>query len=182
MARNMSVIGIVESRPLAESIVSALQNRGFATDQISALFPDKWGTSDFAHEHNTKAPEGAVAGAASGGLIGGTIGLLAGIGALAIPGLGPFIAAGPLMAALSGIGAGAAVGGLSGALIGLGIPELEAKKYEGKIRGGNILLAVHVTDKDQQRLAEEVLERGGAHDIHATSESSVPSEMRVAQR
>ena len=179
MRKNKLVVGIVESQAQAENIVSTLQGAGFSRDDISALFPDKRGTTDFAHEHNTKAPEGAVAGATGGGLLGGAVGLLAGIGALAIPGLGPFIAAGPLMAALSGAAAGAALGGVAGALVGMGIPELEAKKYEGKLRGGNILLAVHVNDGDEQKRAEEILKTQGAHDITATSESSVPKQARL---
>ena len=174
MSKNKSVVGIVDDEARAESMVVALQSAGFSRNDISVLLPDKRGTKDFAHEHNTKAPEGAVAGVAGGGLVGGTIGLLAGIGALAIPGLGPFIAAGPLMAALSGAAAGAAVGGVAGALIGMGIPELEAKKYEGKLRGGNVLLAVHVDDGDQQKRAEQVMKTGGAHDVSAVGESSVP--------
>jgi hypothetical protein len=174
MSKNKTVIGIVESQAQAETIVDSLQAGGFSGNDISALFPDKRGTKDFAHEKNTKAPEGAVAGIAGGGVIGGTIGLLAGIGALAIPGLGPFIAAGPLMAALSGAAAGAAVGGVAGALIGLGIPELEAKRYEGKLRGGNILLAEHVESSEMQKRAEELLKRGGAQDVTSTSEASVP--------
>jgi hypothetical protein len=172
--KNKTVLGLVETQMQAESIVNALQTAGFRLNDVSALFPDKQGSKDFAHEKNTKAPEGAVTGAAGGGLLGGTIGLLAGIGALAIPGLGPFIAAGPLMAALSGAAAGAAVGGVTGALIGLGIPEIEAKKYEGKVKGGNILMAIHVDDNEWQKKAEEILKRNGAHDISATSESSVP--------
>lgn len=179
MSKNKTVIGIVESQAQAESLVDALQAAGFSGNDISALFPDKRGTNDFAHEKNTKAPEGAVAGVAGGGLIGGTIGLLAGIGALAIPGLGPFIAAGPLMAALSGAAAGAAVGGVTGALIGLGIPEIEAKRYEGKVRGGNILLAVHVESSEMQKRAEEILKRAGAQDVTSTSEASVP---RIAEK
>src|SRR4030095_4237516 len=149
------VVGIVDDEARADSLVASLQAAGFAGNDISVLLPDKSGTKDFAHEHNTKAPEGAVAGVAGGGLVGGTIGLLAGIGALAIPGLGPFIAAGPLMAALSGAAAGAAVGGITGALIGLGIPEIEAKKYEGKLRGGNILVAAHVDDGSQEKRVKE---------------------------
>jgi hypothetical protein len=180
MAKNKTVIGIVDSQSQAESIIYSLQRSGFPLHQISALLPDKRGTSDFAHEHNTKAPEGAVAGVASGGVIGGTIGLLAGIGALAIPGLGPFIAAGPLMATLSGAAAGAAVGGVAGALVGLGIPEIEAKKYEGKVRGGNILLAVHADDNERQKRAEEILQLGGAHDISTTTEAAVPKEAQVS--
>lgn len=176
MAKNRTVLGIVDSEIQAEQIVVALQRAGFSSSDLSALFPDKNGTRDFAHEHNTKAPEGAVAGVTSGGVVGGTLGLLAGIGALAIPGLGPFIAAGPLMAALSGAAAGAAVGGVTGALIGLGIPELEAKTYEGKLRSGNILIAVHVESGEEQSRAKEILERAGAHDVSSTSEASLPKE------
>ncbi len=182
MSKNTTVIGIVDSQSQAEQIVSALQNGGVPVSDISVLLPDKRGTKDFAHEHHTKAPEGAVAGVAGGGLVGGTIGLLAGIGALAIPGLGPFIAAGPLMAALSGAAAGAAVGGVAGALIGLGIPELEAKKYEGKLKGGNILMAVHVDNGEERKRAEEILKRGNAHDISTTSEASVPKEKAAGPR
>lgn len=174
MSKNKVVIGIVDAEIQAENIVQRLGKEGFATSDISAIFPDKHGTKDFAHEHNTKAPEGAVVGVTSGGVLGGTLGLLAGIGALAIPGFGPFIAAGPLMAALSGAAAGAAVGGVAGALIGLGIPEIEAKKYEGKLRGGNILIAAHVDNADEEKRAKEVFKREGAHDISSTSESSVP--------
>src|SRR5215213_771282 len=129
-----SVIAIVDNSSQADSVVSSLQASGISPSQISVLSPDKRGTKDFAHEHNTKAPEGAVAGAGAGGMLGGTLGLLAGIGALAIPGLGPFIAAGPLLATLSGVAAGATVGGVTGALVGMGIPEVEAKRYEGKLR------------------------------------------------
>ncbi|HEY3498189.1 MAG TPA: DUF3341 domain-containing protein [Polyangiaceae bacterium] len=174
MSKNKSVIGIVDDETRAENMVVALQSAGFSTTDISVLLPDKRGTKDFAHEHNTKAPEGAVAGVAGGGLVGGTLGLLAGIGALAIPGLGPFIAAGPLMAALSGAAAGAALGGVTGALIGMGIPELEAKRYEGKLRSGNVLLAVHVDDREQQKRAEQVMKQGGAHDVSVTGEATVP--------
>lgn len=169
-----SVMGIVETRERAETILGALQQIGIPTSDISILFPDKAGTHDFAHEHNTKAPEGAVAGAGTGGVIGGTIGLLAGVGALAIPGLGPFIAAGPLMAALSGAAAGATVGGVVGALVGLGIPEIEAKRYEGKVRGGNILIAVHVEAREVRNRVEDLLERGGARDVTTSAESAVP--------
>src|SRR5688572_11929029 len=163
MNKNRVVIGIVDSEIEAENLLQRLREAGFETQEISAIFPDKRGSRDFAHEHNTKAPEGAVVGATGGGLLGGTLGLLAGIGAIAIPGLGAFIAAGPLMAALSGAAAGAAVGGVTGALVGLGIPELEAKSYEGKLKGGNILLAVHADDRDWQKKAEDILKRNGAH-------------------
>jgi uncharacterized protein YcfJ len=169
-----SVIGIVETRIQAERAVSDLQTSGVPSSQISVLLPDRQGTKDFAHEHNTKAPEGAVVGGGAGGVIGGTIGLLAGIGALAIPGVGPLIAAGPLMATLSGAAAGAAVGGVAGALVGLGIPEIEAKTYEGKIRGGNILIAVHIEDSEQEKRAKATLERHQAHDVVVTGDSSVP--------
>jgi len=170
-----AVIGLVSSYTQAEACVGQLQAAGFSNNDISALFPDKKGSRDFAHEKNTKAPEGAVAGASAGGAIGGTVGLLAGIGALAIPGLGPFIAAGPIMAALSGAAAGAAVGGLTGALIGMGIPELEAKQYEGKIKDGNILLSVHVDSSEQRERAKRILEAGGARDVSTTGEESIPS-------
>lgn len=170
-----AVIGIVETRAQAEAVVDALQRSGnIAVNDISVLLPDTQGTRDFAHEHHTKAPEGAAAGAGAGGVLGGTLGLLAGIGALAIPGVGPLIAAGPVLAALSGAAAGAAVGGLTGALVGLGIPEIEAKAYEGKVRGGNILIAVHTETREQQRAAEEVLKQAGAHDVDTTNEASVP--------
>lgn len=180
MASNKAVIGLAATQEQAEKIVTDLQAAGFSRDDISALFPDKKGTRDFAHEQNTKAPEGAVAGASAGGAIGGTIGLLAGIGALAIPGVGPLIAAGPLMAALSGAAAGAAVGGLTGGLVGMGIPELEAKQYEGKILGGNILLSVHSEDSKERDRAKEILKLGGATDVKVTSEGSVPSSDKTA--
>jgi hypothetical protein len=174
-----AVVGIVETNVQAEAVLGTLRQSGFQAEQISVLFPDRQGTRDFAHEHNTKAPEGAVAGAGAGGVLGGTIGLLAGIGALAIPGLGPFIAAGPIMAALSGAAAGAAVGGVAGALVGMGIPEFEAKAYEGKLKGGNILIAVHVENDQSKKLASDVLKRAGAHDINTTSEASVPASARL---
>ncbi len=174
MASKKAVVGLVSNQMQAEALVAQLQQVGFTNSDISALFPDKQGTRDFAHEQNTKAPEGAVTGASAGGAIGGTLGLLAGIGALAIPGVGPLIAAGPIMAALSGAAAGAAVGGIAGALIGMGIPELEAKVYEGKIKGGNILISVHVDDGDQQSRAKKVLEAGGATDVVTAGEASVP--------
>jgi len=177
-----SVIGIVETQIQAERVVDQLQQSGVPSGDISALFPDKRGTKDFAHEHNTKAPEGAVAGVGAGGVLGGTLGLLAGIGALAIPGVGPLIAAGPLMATLSGAAAGAAVGGITGGLIGLGIPEYEAKTYEGKIRNGNILLAVHTENSETEKRAKQVFEANGAHDIAVTGDSSVPKKSEQVSR
>ncbi len=176
-----AVMCIVQSEPQAEAIVRQLQTSGFTNSDISVLFPNKDGTRDFAHEHNTKAPEGAVAGAGTGGVVGGALGLLAGIGALAIPGLGPFIAAGPLLAALSGAAAGATVGGVAGALVGLGIPEIEAKRYEGKIKGGNLLISVHTESSEEQKRAEEIFNAAKAEDVCSAAESSVPkaTEARV---
>jgi hypothetical protein len=178
---NKVVIGILDSRSQAEDLVSRLQSAGISAADISALLPDKHGSTDFAHEHGTKAPEGAVAGAGAGGLLGGTLGLLVGIGSLAIPGLGPFIAAGPLMAALSGAAAGAAVGGLTGALVGMGIPEVEAKHYEGKLKGGNILLAVHTEDADERSTVEDIMKECGAEHVSSTTEASVPKERSYKQ-
>jgi len=170
-----SVNCIVRSEIQAGNIVDRLRASGFSNNDISALLPDKRGTKDFAHEHNTKAPEGAATGAGAGGVVGGALGWLAGIGALAIPGVGPLIAAGPLMAALSGAAVGAAVGGVSGALIGLGIPEYEAKRYEGKIKEGNILLSVNAEDSKRVSIAKDIFEEFDAEDISVTSEASVPS-------
>jgi len=181
MASKKSVIGLLPSENSAEAVVNGLSDAGFATSQISVLFPDKSGTRDFAHEKHTEAPEGAVAGVGAGGAIGGALGLLAGIGALAIPGLGPFIAAGPIMAALSGAAAGAAVGGVTGALIGLGIPEIEAKQYEGKIASGNVLVSVHVDNGNERDVAKRIFERARATDIMTVGEEEVPSQ-RVASR
>jgi hypothetical protein len=173
-----AVIAIVPTQMMAESIARDLTVAGFSANDISVLFPDRRGTKDFAHEHNTKAPEGAATGAGAGGLLGGTLGLLAGIGALAIPGLGPFIAAGPIMAVLSGIAAGAAVGGFAGALVGMGIPEYEAKVYEGKLRSGNILLSVHTNDGDERTRALAVFKRAGVTDAATQTEASVPARER----
>lgn len=169
-----AVIGFVESSAQAERVVASLKERGFALNDVSVLLPDKKASRDFAHEAHTKAPEGAVAGVGTGGVLGGTLGLLVGMGSLAIPGLGVFIAAGPLLAALSGAAAGAAVGGVTGALIGMGIPEVEAKIYEGKIKGGNVLIAVHTDNAEQQKKAEEVLKAHGSKDVSTRSEASVP--------
>jgi hypothetical protein len=171
-----AVFCIATSEFQAESIVNELKVAGFSDNDISVLFPDKTGTKDFAHEHHTKAPEGAAAGAGTGGVLGGTLGWLAGIGLLAIPGVGPFVAAGPIMAALSGAAVGAAVGGIAGALIGMGIPEFEAKRYEGKIRAGNILISVHTEGQQEAKRARDIFEQAGAHDIAATSEAHVPEE------
>jgi len=171
-----TVICIASSETQAEAIVDRLQSIGFSNQDISVLFPDKRGTKDFAHEHNTKAPEGATTGAGAGGVVGGALGWLAGIGALAIPGVGPLIAAGPLMAALSGAAVGAALGGIAGALVGMGIPEYEAKRYEGKIKGGNILIAVHSENSEEAKRAKAIFEEFGAQDISTTGEAGVPKE------
>jgi hypothetical protein len=174
-----AVFCIVKSEAQATGIVDDLKRAGFAKDDISALFPDKTGSRDFAHKQETKAPEGAATGAGAGGLLGGTFGWLAGIGALAIPGVGPLIAAGPIMGLLGGAAVGAATGGLAGALVGYGIPELEAKQYEGKVKGGNILLSVHTDDGSQVSTVKEIFKRHNAEDIAYTGEASVPRRERA---
>jgi len=167
---NTSVYGLYNTRAQVEDAVERLRTAGFRSTDISVLFPANEGTKDFAHEKSTKAPEGAAAGGASGAVVGGTLGWLVGIGALVIPGLGPFIAAGPLMAALGGVGVGAAVGGITGALVGMGIPEYEAKRYEGMVRGGHILLSVHSDDGEWTKRAKVILEQTGAQDIATAGE------------
>jgi len=171
-----AIFCLCDDEPRAEQIVDQLRTRGFSNNDISVLFPDNSGTRDFAHEQNTKAPEGAAAGAGTGGVLG----WLVGIGSLAIPGAGRFMAAGPIMAALAGAGVGAAVGGISGALVGLGIPEYEAKQYEGKIKGGNILISVHAEDGDDRDQVEQIYKNAGAHDISYTGEAGVPKKERRA--
>src|SRR5438874_2726250 len=163
--KNTAVFGIYRDRQQAEQAVDALRSAGFRNSDVSALLPDNVGTKDFAHEKNTKAPEGTTTGATSGAVLGGALGWLAGIGALAIPGLGPFIAAGPIMGTLAGAGAGGAVGGLIGALVGMGIPEYEAKRYEGRIKEGGILMSVHADNSDWAKKAEEILKQSGAEDV-----------------
>jgi hypothetical protein len=170
--KNTAVFGIYPNYASVESGVDALKAASFRNTDISVLFPENVGSKDFAHEKGTKAPEGAVAGAGTGAVVGGALGWLAGIGALAIPGLGPFIAAGPIMAALAGVGVGGAVGGLTGALVGMGIPEYEAKRYEGRVKAGGILLSVHSDNSDWTKRAKEILERTGAQDIASTGEAS----------
>lgn len=176
-----AVYGLANTTAQAERIVSDLQAAGFPAADISVLFPDKEGTRDFAHEKNTKAPEGATTGGLAGMGVGGVLGLLAGIGALAIPGAGPFIAAGPIMGALSGAAVGGATGGIIGALVGLGIPELEAKQYEGKLRAGNILISLHTDDSADRARAKEILETAGAQDVSSAGEASVPKSARVSE-
>jgi hypothetical protein len=162
-----------------DTIIRNLQSAGFSGNDISVLMADKEGTKDFAHEHNTKAPEGAATGAGTGAVLGGTLGWLAGVGALAIPGLGPLIAAGPIMAALGGAAVGGTVGGLTGALVGMGIPEFEAKRFEGKVKSGSSLISVHSDNSDETKRAKEIFERAGAKDITTAGEAAVPSGGRV---
>ncbi len=167
-----SVLCIATSITQAKTIIDQLKVAGFPNNDISMLFPDKGSTRDFAHEKETKAPEGAATGGAVGLGVGAVLGWLAGIGSLVIPGVGPFIAAGPIMGALGGA-VGGATGGIIGALVGLGIPEYEAKRYEGKIRGGNILISVHTDDSGQRKRAKEIFEQAHAEDISSTGEAHV---------
>ena len=169
--KNTAVFGIYRSRTAVESAVDRLRQENFRNTDISVLFPENEGTKDFAHVKNTKAPEGTAAGATSGAVIGGGLGWLAGIGALAIPGVGPLIAAGPIVAALAGAGAGGVVGGITGALVGMGIPEYEAKRYEGRVKEGGILLSVHCDDSKWVQRAKEILEQTGAEDVSSTGET-----------
>src|ERR687888_913114 len=168
-----AVFCLAKTEAQAITIVDQLKTAGFSANDISVLFPDTHGTKDFAHEQHTKAPEGAATGAGTGGILGGALGWLVGIGTLAIPGLGPFIAAGPIMAALSGAAAGAALGGITGALIGMGIPEYEAKRYEGKLKEGNLLISVHTEDRTERARAKRIFEQAGAEDIADTAEARV---------
>jgi hypothetical protein len=169
-----AVFCIVKS-PQAVSVVDRLKTAGFSNNDISVLMPNKSGTKDFAVDNSTKAPEGAATGAGTGAVLGGGLGWLAGIGALAVPGVGPLIAAGPIMAALTGAAIGGTVGGLTGALIGMGIPEYEAKRYEGKVKSGNALISVHSEDSDETDRAKAIFEAAGAEDISTSSEASVAS-------
>jgi hypothetical protein len=170
-----SVFCIAQSNQQTELIVSNLKTAGISNNDISVLFPDKDSTRDFAHEKHTKAPEGTAIGGTVGMGTGAVLGWLAGIGSLAIPGVGPFIAAGPIMAALSGAAVGAATGGLSGALIGAGIPEYEAKRYEGKIQGGSALISVHTANSETIDRVKDIFEQANAEDISSTGEASVNS-------
>jgi hypothetical protein len=170
-SKNTAVFGIYPTYPTVERAVEELRAGGFRNTDISVLFPENVGTKDFAHSKGTKAPEGATTGAGTGAVVGGALGWLAGIGALAIPGVGPFIAAGPIVAALAGVGVGGAVGGVTGALIGMGIPEYEAKRYEGRVKRGGILLSVHSDNSHWTDKAKDILERTGAEDIASTGET-----------
>ena len=169
--KNTAAFGIYRDEVSAGSAVDALQAAGFRNTDISVLFPENEGTKDFAHEKHTKAPEGTATGAGTGAVIGGGLGWLAGIGALAIPGTGPLIAAGPIVAALTGVGVGGAIGGITGALVGMGIPEYEAKRYEGRVKEGGVLLSVHSDNSDWTRKAKDILERTGADDVSSTGEA-----------
>jgi len=171
-----SILCLVPDALRAEATVADLRAAGFLNDDISVLFPDRSGTRDFAVAQGTKAPEGALAGAGAGGAVGGTVGWLVGIGALAIPGVGPFLAAGPILAALSGAAIGATVGGITGALVGMGVPEFEAKQFEGKLKSGNVLISVRVVDSDMTKRARDVFERNRGESITVTSDASVPDE------
>lgn len=171
MSKNTAVFGIYPTREMVSHAVDSLQAAGFRNTDISALFPENQGNKDFAVEKNTKAPEGATTGVASGVVLGGALGWLAGMGALAIPGIGPLIAAGPILAALAGVGTGAIAGGVVGALVGLGMPEYEAKRYEGRIKHGGILLSVHCDDAAWTNLARHILESTGGEDIASSTEA-----------
>lgn len=170
--KNTAVYGIYRYVSEVEIAVDSLRELGFRNTDISVLLPENEGTKDFAHKKETKAPEGAAAGAGSGALVGGALGWLAGIGALAIPGLGPFIAAGPIVGLLAGVGVGGTVGGLVGAMVGMGMPEYEAKRYEGRIKEGGILLSVHCDSSDWVKRAKEILEQTGAQDIASAGEAA----------
>jgi hypothetical protein len=171
--KKTAVFGLYPTVERAERAVDELVNVGFSNGDVSVLMADNQGSKDFAHEKQTKAPEGTTTGVAAGGTIGGTLGLLAGIGALAIPGVGPFIAAGPIMGALAGLGVGGAVGGMVGALVGMGIPEYEAKRYEGHVKSGGVLLSVHCATSEEITLGKDVLKRTGAADIASAGEEAV---------
>jgi len=171
-SKNKAVFGIYDSILHAERGVDTMLQAGFSNNDISVLLPDDQSTREFAHKKETKAPEGTTTGGVAGGVIGGTLGVLAGIGAIAIPGVGPFIAAGPIMAGLAGLGVGGAVGGLIGALVGMGIPEYEAKRYAGRLKKGGVLLSVHCDTSDEIRRAKELLAGTGAGDISSAGEST----------
>jgi len=170
--KKTAVFGIYTTVAAADLATDSLVKAGFSAADVSALLPENLGSKPIATEKNSKAPEGAATGAGSGAVLGGTLGLLAGIGALAIPGVGPLIAAGPIMAALAGVGVGGAVGGFTGALIGMGIPEFEAKRYEGRLKTGGILLSVHCDTSDEIKRAKEIMKNTHAEDVSSTAEAS----------
>jgi hypothetical protein len=172
VGKNTAVFGIYRDSVALSGGLERLKSAGFRSTDVSVLMPENLGSKDFLHKKETKAPEGATTGVVSGAVIGGTLGWLVGIGALAIPGLGPFIAAGPIMGLLAGLGAGGAVGGVAGALIGMGVPEYEAKRYEGRVKSGGILLSVHCDNSDWTKRAKKILEETGAEDIAESGEAS----------
>jgi len=181
--KKVGVFGIYSTRTAVENAADSLVGAGFSTSDVSVLLPESLGgPKDMGTEKATKAPEGTAAGVTTGGVIGGTLGVLAGVGLLAIPGLGPFIAAGPIMAGLAGLGVGGAVGGFTGALIGLGIPEFEAKRYEGRLQKGGILLSIHCDTSEEIKRAKEVLKNTGAEDVSSTGEASVDSKAARANQ
>src|ERR1700681_4637665 len=180
--KKTAVFGIYPNVDGAEHAVDTLVNERFSNADISVLLPDSQGSKDFAHEKHTKAPEGTTTGVAAGGTIGGALGLLAGIGALAIPGVGPLIAAGPIMGALAGLGVGGTVGGLVGALVGMGIPEYEAKRYEGRLKEGGVLLSVHCDSSEEVSRAKEILKSTGADDVASSGEEAVGATARTRER
>ena len=172
MAHNIAAYGLYPSLSALESAISSFESNGFRTTDISVLYPESMGTRDLAHEASTKAPEGIATGAATGVAVGGVLGWLAAVGAIAIPGIGPLIAAGPIVAALAGAGAAGTAGGLVGGLVGLGMPEYEAKRYEGRIKNGGILLSVHCDDNEWARRAKKILQDTGAEHVSTSSEAS----------
>ena len=179
MSNKTAVFGITDTYEQAETAVETLKAANFLPSDISVLFADRQGTRDFAHEKHTKAPEGAATGGASGGILGGVLGWLIGVGTLAIPGVGPLVAAGPIIAALSGAAVGGAVGGIAGGLVGLGIPEYEARRYETKIKGGGVLISVHSENATEAERAKKILEGMGAHDIATRDDASVSKSERA---
>jgi hypothetical protein len=180
--KKVATFAIFKNQVNVERAVDALKMANFKSSDISVLLPDKEGTKDFAHEKATKAPEGATTGGATGAVLGGAFGWLVGVGSLAIPGVGPFIAAGPIMAALAGAGIGTAVGGLTGALVGMGIPEYEAKRYEGVVKNGGILLSVHCSTDEAKDRAKKILESMGGEGIASTGEASSDTDTKDSDR
>lgn len=180
--KNKAVFGIYPTTAAAESAVDRLTTGGFSQEDVSVLMSDVDATKEFAHQKATKAPEGTAVGVTTGGVVGATVGLLAGLGALAIPGVGPLIAAGPIMASLAGLGVGGALGGLVGALVGMGIPEYEAKRYEGRIKDGGVLLSVHCDTAQEVGKAKDILKETGADDIASAGEESAEKDSKGDER
>jgi hypothetical protein len=169
--KDIAAFGLFRDRAGLERAINDMRAAGFRNGDVSVLMQETPGTKDFGHEAHTKAPEGAAAGASAGAVVGGVLGWLMGIGALSVPGFGPIIAAGPIVAALAGVGAAGAAGGLIGALVGVGIPEYEAKRYEGRLRKGHLLLSVHCDDSKWAKKAEDMLKKAGAEDVASSAEA-----------